>query len=92
MHGDCLNAKLLDIGEASDGPSCIFVVRGARIARVRSVDEFVESREDLGGLKGRQIQEAAPDFRGGEAADREACDDTEVVGAAFESTPKVRIG
>ena len=59
-------------------------MRDARITRTRSVNAFVESREDLGGLEGGHIEEAAPNFGRGEAAGREACDDTEVVGAAFE--------
>ena len=63
------------------------VVRGAGIARIRSVDVFVESREDLGGLGGGHIEEAAPDFGGREATGREARDDAEVVGAAFEGAP-----
>ena len=68
------------------------VVRGAGIARIRSVDAFVESREDLGGLEGGHIEEAALDLGGGEAAGREARDDAEVVGAAFEGAPEVRVG
>jgi hypothetical protein len=70
----------------------VVVVRGAGIVRIRSVDIFVESREDLGGLGGGYIEEAAPDFGGGEAAGREARDDAEVVGAAFEGAPEVRVG
>ena len=52
----------------------------------------MESRKDFGGLKSRHIEEAAPDFGGGEAAGRKARDNTEVVGAAFESAPEVGIG
>ena len=70
----------------------MIVVRGARIARICSVDAFVESREDLGGLEGGHIEEAAPDFGRGEAAGREVRDDAEVVGAAFEGAPEVGVG
>ena len=62
------------------------------MARIPSVDAFVESREDLGGLGGGQIEEAAPDLGGGKAAGREARDDAEVIRAAFESAPEVGIG
>ena len=92
VNGDGLNAKLLNIGEAGYGAGGVVVVRRVGIARIRSVDAFVESREDLGGLEGGHIEEAAPDFGGGEAAGREACDDSEVVGAAFESAPEVGVG
>ena len=68
------------------------VVRGAGIARIRSVDAFVESRKDLGCLGGGHIEEAAPDFGGGEAMGLEARDDAEVVRAAFEGAPEVRVG
>lgn len=64
------------------------VVRGAGTARILSVEAFVETREDLGGLRGGHVEEAAPDFGGGEAAGREARDDAEVVGAAFEGAPE----
>ena len=92
IHGNGLDTKFLDIGEAGDGASGVVVVCGAGIARSRSVDELVECREDLGGLGGGHIQEATPDFGGGEAACREAGDDAEVVGATFESAPEVRVG
>ena len=68
------------------------VVRGAGIARICSVDAFVESREDFRGLGVGHIKEAAPNFGGGEAAGREARDDAEVVRATFEGAPEVRIG
>ena len=67
------------------------VVRGAEIA-LRPVDAFVESRKDLDGLGGGHIEEAAPDYGGGEAAGCEARDDAEVVGAAFEGAPEVGVG
>ena len=51
----------------------------------------MESRKDLGGLGGGHIDEAAPDFGGGEAAGREVRDDAEVVGAAFEGAPEVGV-
>ncbi len=92
IYGDGLDTEFLDIGEAGDGAGGVVVVRGAGIARIRSVDEFVERREDFRGLGGGHIQEAAPDFGGGEAAGCEACDDAEVVRAAFEGTPEVRVG
>lgn len=68
------------------------VVRGAGIARIRSADEFVKSREDLGGLRGGHVKEAAPDIGGGKASCCETRDDAEVVGAAFESAPEVGVG
>ena len=52
----------------------------------------MESRKDLGGLEGGHIEEAAPDFGAGEAAGREARDDTEIVRAPFEGAPEVGIG
>ena len=52
----------------------------------------MESCKDLGGLKGGHIEEAAPNFGAGEATGREARDDAEVVGAAFEGSPEVGIG
>ena len=67
------------------------VICGAGIARICSADKFVESREYFGGLEGGHIEEAAPDFGGGETAGRKACDDAKVVGAAFEGTPEVGI-
>ena len=86
---------MLDVGEAGDGAGGVVVVRGssARMApKIRFVDEFVEGREDFGGLGGGHVEEAAPDLGGGEAAGREARDDAEVVGAAFEGAPEVGIG
>lgn len=62
------------------------------IARISFLNGFVESCEDLGGLEGGHVEEAAPDLGGGKAAGREPCDDAEVVGAAFESAPEVGIG
>lgn len=38
------------------------------------------------------IEEAAPDFGGGEAAGCEARDDTKVVRAAFGGAPEIRVG
>ena len=67
------------------------VVCGACIARICSANRFVESREHFGGLEAGHVEEAAPDFSGGETAGRKACDDAKVVGAAFESTPEVGI-
>jgi hypothetical protein len=69
----------------------VVVVRNVRTAKVRSIDAFVECCEDLGGLVGGHIEEAAPDFGRGEAAGREACDDAKVVGAALEGAPEVRV-
>lgn len=92
IHGDGLNADFLDIGEAGYGAGGVTVIRGAVIARIRSIEVFVESREDLGGLGGGHIEEAAPDFGGGEAAGREARDNAEIVGAAFEGAPEVGVG
>ena len=91
IHGDGLNAEFLDIGEAGDGAGGVVVVRGAGVVRIRSVDEFVERCEDLGGFGSRHIEKAAPDLGAGEAAGGEACDDAEVVGAAFEGTPEVGV-
>ncbi len=68
------------------------VVRCAGIARIGSIDEFVESCEDLCGLEGGHVEEAAPDLGGGKAAKLEARDNPEVVRAALEGTPQVRIG
>ena len=82
----------MNVGEAGDGAGGIFIVRDAGIARTRSVDVFVESCKDLGGLNGGHIDEAAPDFGAGEATGCEARDDTEIVGAAFEGSPEVGIG
>ena len=52
----------------------------------------MKSCEDLGGLESGHIKEAAPDFHTGEAAGREARDDTEIVGTAFKGPPEVGIG
>ena len=51
----------------------------------------MESREDLGGMEGGHIEETAPDLGGWEAAGREAYDNSEVVGAAFEGAPEIRV-
>lgn len=48
----------------------------------------MESREDLGGLKGGHIEEAARGLSPGKAASREARDDAEVAGASFEGAPE----
>ena len=82
----------MDVGEAGDGAGGMVVVRGARIARICYVDAFVEIHKNLGGLGGGHIEEAAPDFSGGEAAGHEARDDAEVVGAAFKGAPESGIG
>lgn len=92
IHCDGLNAKFLDIGEAGDGAGGVIVVRGAGIARTRSVAKFLESHKNLGGLRGGHIEKAAPYFSGWETASREARDDAEVVGAAFQGAPEVTVG
>ena len=92
IDGDNLDTEFVDVGEAGQGTGGVAVIRGARIPRIRSIDEFVESREDFGGFEGRHIEEAAPDFGAGEAANREARDDTEVVRATFKGPPEVWVG
>ena len=92
IHGYGLEAEVLDIGEAGYGAGGMVIVRATGILRIHSIDGFMESCEDLDGLKGGHIEEAAPYHSGGEAAGREARDDAEVVGAAFEGTPEVGIG
>lgn len=92
IHGNGLDTESLNIGEAGDGAGGVLVERSAGFPRIRSVDELVESREDLGGLGGRHIEEAAPDFGRREAAGRKACNDAEIVGSPFESAPEVRVG
>ena len=52
----------------------------------------MESREDLGGLAGWQVEKTAPDFGGGKTAGCEARHDAEIVGAAFEGAPEIGIG
>ena len=89
IHGDSLDAEFLDVGEAGYGAGG--GIRGARIARFGSIDAFVESGEDLGGLIRGHIDEAAPYSSGGEAAGRETRDDAEIIGAAFEGAPEVGI-
>jgi len=60
IHSNSLDAYLLDVGETDDGAgSSTVIVRGG-IAGICSADEFMESGEDFGGLKGGHIQEAAP--------------------------------
>lgn len=51
----------------------------------------MESFENLVGLKSGDIEKAAPNFTGGEATGREACDDAKVISAAFQSLPEVWI-
>ena len=91
IYGDSLDIKFLDVREAGDGAGGVVVVYGARFAKIRSVEEFMESREDFGGLKGRHIEEAAPDFSRREAAGREARYDPEIIGATFKGAPEVGI-
>ena len=73
-------------------PGARFVIRGAGIVGIRSIDAFVESSEDVGGLGGWHVEKAAPDFGRGETTGCEARDDTEIVGAAFEGAPEIGIG
>ena len=91
-HGYALDAEGLDIGEAGYRARGMVIVRGAGILRIRSVDAFMESPDNSSGLEAGRVEEAAPDHGGREAAGREARDDAEIVGAAFESTPEVGIG
>ena len=42
VHGDSLNAKFPDIGEAGEGTGSVFVIRGVGIARTSSIDKFIE--------------------------------------------------
>ena len=51
----------------------------------------MKRREGLGSLKCRHVEEAAPNLGGGEATSHKACDDAEIVRAAFEGTPEVKI-
>ena len=92
VHRDSLHAKFLDIGEAGDGTGGVFIVSDARIARTCTVDAFVERREDFRGLEGGHIEEAAPDFGGGEATGHKPRDNTEIVGATFKGAPEIGIG
>ena len=87
-----MDAEVLNIGEAGDRAGGVFIVRDAGIARTGSVDAFVKSCEHLGGSEGRHIEEATPNFHAGEAAGREARDDTKIVGAAFKGPLEVGIG
>ena len=77
----------MDVGEAGYGARG--GIRGAGITRLGSIDAFVESAEDLGGLKCGHIDEAAPYSSGGEAPGLETRDDAEIIGAAFEGAPEV---
>ena len=92
VRGDGLDAEFLDLGEAGDGAGGVVVVRGAKITRTCSIDAFVESCKDLGGLESRHIEEAAPDFGGGEAAGCQVRNNAKVVRAAFEGAPEIRVG
>ena len=49
IHGDGLDADFLDVREAGYGAGG--GIRGVGITRLGSIDTFVKSREDLGGLK-----------------------------------------
>ncbi len=91
IHGNGLDPEFLDIGETGYWAGSVVVVHGVEIVRLRSVDGFVESRENLGRFEGGYVEEATPDFGGGKAAGREASNDAEVIGAAFEGTPEVAI-
>lgn len=84
--------NFLNIGEAGYIAGGVAVIRGAGIARIRSVKTSVESPENLGKLKGGHIEEAASDVGGWKTKGREVRDDAESVGAAFECSPEVRIG
>ena len=92
IYGYGLEAELLDIGKAGYGARGVVVERGTGVLRIYSVDTFVESCKNFGGLEGGHVEKAAPDRGGGEAAGSEAGDDAEIVGAAFEGTPEVGIG
>ena len=91
IDGDSLDPDFLDIGPAGYGASGVVVVRVARIARIGSVDTFVESREDLSGLEGGHIKEATPYFSGGEAAGCKTRDDAKIVRAALKGAPEVGV-
>ena len=52
----------------------------------------MESCEDFRGLEGGHIEEAAPDFGGGEATGYKARDNTEIVGAAFKGALEIGTG
>ena len=92
IHGYGLDAEVLDIGETGYGARGMVIVRGIRILGIHSVDAFMESCDNLGGLEGGHIEKAAPDHGGGEAAGSEARDDAKIIGATFEGTPEVGIG
>lgn len=92
IHGDGLDAEFRDKGEAGNGPGSEFVVCGAGIFRTSSVNAFVESREDLGGLGSWHVEKTTPDFGGGETAGCEARHYAEIVRAAFEGAPEIGIG
>lgn len=84
--------NFLNIGEAGYIAAAVAVVRGAGIARIRSVKTLVESPENLGKLEGGHIEEAALDVGGWKTKGREVRDDAEFVGAAFECSSEVRVG
>ena len=68
------------------------IVRVTGVTGFYFVDEFVEGCKNFGGLETGHIEEAAPNFgRGREAPRCEAGDDAEVIGAAFEGAPEVRV-
>jgi hypothetical protein len=82
-----LNANFLDIGEGGEGTGGVRVVCGSGILNICSTKAFVESRQNFGRLKGRHIEESTPDVRTVETTGREAGDDAEIIGTAFEGTP-----
>ena len=69
IYGDGLDADFLDVGEAGYGARG--AIGSAGITRFGSIDAFVKSAEDLGGLKRGHIDEATPYPGGGETAGRE---------------------
>lgn len=86
IYGNNLEAKLRDVGKASYGSGAGFIMRCA------SADGVVKSRENFGSLKSWHVEKTAPDFGGRETSGFEARNDAEIVGAAFESAPKIGIG
>ena len=54
-----------------------------------SIHTIMESGEDLCGLECRNVEETAPDLGRGEAANRKACNNTEIIGPTFERPPEV---
>ncbi len=81
IHEDDLDADCRHIGEAGDGPDGARVICGSGISYIRTSDAFVESREHLRDLIGRQSQS---DLGRGAAAGGEARHEAEVV------TPRLR--